>query len=46
MKTGIYLVKLYKSLGKTLQNCLDAVVWYTMTDKEKKEVEDTIKANW
>lgn len=46
MKTGLYLVKLYKSLGKTLENCLAAAVWYTMTDEEQKEVENTIKENW
>jgi hypothetical protein len=41
-----YLVNLYKSLGKTMEQCLDVVCWYTMTETQAKVVEDHIKDKW
>lgn len=41
-----YITKLVKSVGKNLDYALSIVVWYTMTDKEQKEVEQLIQDNW
>ena len=41
-----YIIRLMKSVGKDLQYAIDTAVWYTMTDREQKEVEQLIQDNW
>jgi hypothetical protein len=41
-----YITKLVKSIGGDINHALDIVCWYTMTDREQKEVEEIIKQNF
>lgn len=41
-----YIVNTVKSVGKTLDYAIDIVSWYTMTDREEKEVISLMKQNW
>jgi hypothetical protein len=41
-----YIIKLMKSVGKDLKYAIDTAVWYTMTDREREEVEKIIAENW
>ena len=45
-KLADYIVRLYKSLNKSLEDAIEVVVWYTMTDTEQEEVEEKIKQIW
>lgn len=46
MKKASYIIKLTKSVNKSLEYALSIVCWYTMTDREQAEVEALVKSNW
>lgn len=46
LKKAKYIINMVKSVGKTKDYAIDIVAWYTMTDKEQKDVEDLIKELW
>jgi pyrroloquinoline quinone (PQQ) biosynthesis protein C len=41
-----YITNLVKSVDKDINYALSIVCWYTMTDREQKEVEEIIKQNF
>ena len=41
-----YIIRMTKDIGRDFKYAIDTVVWYTMTDKEQKEVEQLIQDNW
>ena len=41
-----YIVMTVKSVGKTVDYAIDIAAWYTLTDKEEKQVLELIKEIW
>jgi hypothetical protein len=45
-KKARYIVSLVKDAKKPLSYAIDIVAWYTMTDREQKQVESRISEIW
>lgn len=41
-----YIVKMIKSVNKTIDYAIDTAAWYSMTDKEQIQIENEIKKLW
>lgn len=41
-----YIVKMIKSVNKSLEYALETAIWYSMTNKEDIEIQNEIKKLW
>lgn len=46
LKKADYIVRLYKSINKSINEALEISKWYSFSDLEQKELEKEIKRLW